>query len=101
QNRSTLFLLTWSVVTFVIFSLSQSQLPGYFLPAIVPLGILMAKAWDDVGSQGSIRSPDWLTAGFASLLGVGLIVAASSQLATFSSAHSHLAGKIYPAVFLM
>ncbi|MGB9485434.1 MAG: glycosyltransferase family 39 protein, partial [Terriglobia bacterium] len=32
QNRSTLFLLTWSVVIFVFFSLSQSKLPGYFLP---------------------------------------------------------------------
>jgi 4-amino-4-deoxy-L-arabinose transferase-like glycosyltransferase len=72
RHRSTLFLLTWSVVTFVFFSISRSQLPGYFLPAIVPLGILMAKAWEDVGSNPSLRSPDWLTAGFASLLGVVL-----------------------------
>jgi 4-amino-4-deoxy-L-arabinose transferase-like glycosyltransferase len=100
-ERNRLFLLTWSVVTFIFFSLSQSQLPGYFLPAIVPLGILMAKAWDDVGLQASIRSPDWLTAGFASLLGLGLIVAASSQLAIFSSAHSHLAKRVDPAVFVM
>jgi 4-amino-4-deoxy-L-arabinose transferase-like glycosyltransferase len=96
---SNLFLLTWSVVTFAFFSLSRSQLPGYFLPAIVPLGILMAKAWDDVASQGSIRAPDWLTAGFATLLGAGLIVAASSWLAIFSSAHSPLAAKLPPAVF--
>jgi 4-amino-4-deoxy-L-arabinose transferase-like glycosyltransferase len=101
RHRSTLFLLTWSVVTFVFFSISRSQLPGYFLPAIVPLGILMAKAWEDVGSNPSLRSPDWLTAGFASLLGVGLIVAASSQLAIFSSAHSHLAKTVHPAVFAM
>jgi 4-amino-4-deoxy-L-arabinose transferase-like glycosyltransferase len=101
QNRSTLFLLTWSVVMFVFFSLSQSQLPGYFLPAIVPLGILMAKTWDDVGSNTSLRSPDWLTAGFATLLGVGLIVAASSQLAIFGSAHSHLAQTLHPAVFAL
>jgi 4-amino-4-deoxy-L-arabinose transferase-like glycosyltransferase len=100
-ERNRLFLLTWSVVTFVFFSLSQSQLPGYFLPAIVPLGILMAKVWDDVASPGSMRSPDWLTAGFATLLGAGLIVAASSQLAIFSSAHSHLAEKVSPAVFAM
>ena len=100
-ERNRLFLLTWSAVTFVFFSLSQSQLPGYFLPAIVPLGILMAKAWDDVASRGLIRSPDWLTAGFASLLGVGLIVAASSQLAMFSSARSPLARKVYPAIFPM
>ncbi len=99
--RPNLFLLTWSLVTFAFFSLSQSQLPGYFLPAIVPLGILMAKAWDDVASPDATRSPDWLTAGFATLLGVGLIVAASSQLALFSSARSHLARKVDPAVFAM
>ena len=101
QNRSTLYLLTWLAVTFAFFSLSRSQLPGYFLPAIVPLGILMGKAWDDVASPGAIRSPDWLTAGFATLLGVGLIVAASSQLAVFSSAHSHLADKLPSTVFAM
>jgi 4-amino-4-deoxy-L-arabinose transferase-like glycosyltransferase len=99
--RPNLFLLTWSLVTFAFFSLSHSQLPGYFLPAIVPLGILMAKAWDDVASPGATRPPDWLTAGFASLLGVGLLVAASSQLAIFSSARSHLAKRVDPAVFSM
>jgi hypothetical protein len=88
-------------VVFVFFSVSQSQLPGYFLPAIVPLGILMAKLWEDVGSHASIRSPDWLTAGFASLLAAGLIVAASSQLTIFASARSHLAKKVHPEVFAM
>jgi 4-amino-4-deoxy-L-arabinose transferase-like glycosyltransferase len=99
--RPYLFLLTWSVVTFAFFSLSRSQLPGYFLPAIVPLGILVAKTWDEVGSNASRRSPDWLTAGFATLLGVGLIVAASSQLAIFNSMRSHLAKMVNPAVFAM
>jgi hypothetical protein len=61
----------------------------------------MAKAWDDVGWPGATKCPDWLTAGFATLLGVGLIVAASSRLAIFSSAHSHLANKLAPAVFVM
>jgi 4-amino-4-deoxy-L-arabinose transferase-like glycosyltransferase len=95
------YLLTWSAVTFAFFSLSRSQLPGYLLPAVVPLGILMAKAWDDVGSSGATKCPDWLTAGFATLLGVGLIVAASSRLAIFSSARSHLANKLPPTVFAM
>jgi len=98
--RPNLFLLTWSAVTFAFFSLSQSQLPGYFLPAIIPLGILMARAWNDVASPGATRPPDCVTAGFASLLVVGLTVAASSQLGIFSSGHSHLAKKVYPAVFV-
>jgi 4-amino-4-deoxy-L-arabinose transferase-like glycosyltransferase len=96
-----LYLLTWSVVTFAFFSLSRSQLPGYFLPAIVPLGILTAKAWDELGSSASLRAPDWLTAGFASLLGLGLIVAACSQLGIFSSAHSHLAQKLPAPAFAL
>jgi 4-amino-4-deoxy-L-arabinose transferase-like glycosyltransferase len=96
-----LYLLAWSAVTFVFFSFSRSQLPGYFLPAIVPLGILMAKAWGDAGEPGATRAPDWLTAGFATLLGVGLVVAACSQLALFSSAHSRLAGKLHPDLFAM
>jgi 4-amino-4-deoxy-L-arabinose transferase-like glycosyltransferase len=98
---SNLYLLAWSAVTFVFFSLSRSQLPGYFLPAIVPLGILMAKLWGDVGESGATRAPDWLTAGFATLLGLGLIVAACSQLAIVSSTHSRLAGKLHPDVFAM
>jgi 4-amino-4-deoxy-L-arabinose transferase-like glycosyltransferase len=96
-----LYLLTWSVATFAFFSLSRSQLPGYFLPGVVPLGILMAKAWDDVGSPRATQCPDWLTAGFATLLGVGLIVAVCSQLAIFSSPHSHLAAKLPATVFAM
>ena len=98
---SNSYLLTWSAVTFAFFSLSRSQLPGYFLPAIVPLGILMAKAWDDVGEPAATRAPDWLTAGFATLLGLGLIVAACSQLAMLNSARSHLASKLHPDVFAM
>jgi len=98
---SNLYLLTWAGVSFAFFSLSRSQLPAYFLPALVPLGILMAKFWDDVGSPGALRPPDWLTAGFASLLGVGLLAAASSQLAIFGSGRSHLARKLDPAVFAM
>ena len=97
----SLFLATWSVVTFAFFSLSRSQLPGYFLPAIVPLGILMAKAWDDITLSGAARPPDWLTAGFATLLGAGLLIVAASRMDVFSSARSHLAKNLDPAVFAM
>ncbi len=100
QNRPTLFLMTWAIVTFLFFSFSQSKLPGYFLPAIVPLGILMAKGWEEVGSRLS-QPPDWLTAGFAFLLGMGLIIAASSQLALFGSEHSQLTKTTHPVFFAM
>jgi 4-amino-4-deoxy-L-arabinose transferase-like glycosyltransferase len=37
-----LFLLLWGVLPVVFFSLSESKLPGYILPAIPPFGILLA-----------------------------------------------------------
>lgn len=37
-----LFLLLWGVLPIVFFSLSESKLPGYILPAIPPFGILLA-----------------------------------------------------------
>ena len=100
ENRPTLYLLTWGLLTFVFFSISGSKLPGYFLPALVPLGILAAKAWGDV-EESTARPPDWLTAGFATLLGMGILVAASSQLALFNSARSRLAKELDPAVFAL
>ncbi len=36
------FLLLWGVLPVVFFSLSESKLPGYILPAIPPFGILLA-----------------------------------------------------------
>ena len=34
------FLILWALIPIVFFSLSQSKLPGYILPAIPPIGIL-------------------------------------------------------------
>lgn len=100
-NRPVLFLLAWAIMVLVFFSVSHSQLPGYFLPAIVPLSILMAKAWEDVGSKASERSPDWLTAGFAALLAVGLLMAVASQPWLLAGTKRALAKRTHPAVFGM
>ena len=78
-GRPILFLLCWAAWVFVFFTLSHSKLPTYFLPAIVPLSILMGLVWQDVGKEAQARPPDWLTAGFALLLGLGVVVAAASQ----------------------
>ncbi len=97
-NRATLFLLSWVALILVFFTISQSKLPGYFLPAIVPLSILMARAWADLDAEGRRRAPDWVTAGFAILLGVGLLVALSSSSWVFSLVHARLAKKLDPSV---
>ncbi len=92
------FLLTWAGVIFVFFSISSSKLPAYFLPAIVPLSILMAKVWAEVGRDQGNRSPDWLTAGFAGLMGVGLITAAAPQVLRFAAVEIAATEKVDPAV---
>jgi 4-amino-4-deoxy-L-arabinose transferase-like glycosyltransferase len=73
-----LFLLCEVATIFVFFSISRSKLPGYFLPAMPAVALLMAWVWQDV--ESSVRPPDWLTGGFATLMLIGLLVAASPQL---------------------
>lgn len=97
-HKSTLFLLVWALVVFAFFTISRSKLPGYFLPAIVPLAILMARAWAEVGSREEGRGPDWLTAGFAALIGVGLLLAAAPQALRLPGVEARLAEKTSPAV---
>ena len=101
QNRAVLFLLSWAGVVFVFFSISQSQLPGYFLPATVPLSILMAQAWGEVESRAATKPPDWLTAGFAALLGVGLLVAVFSHSWVFAFAKARMVKRVHPAIILL
>ncbi len=97
-SRPFLFLLSWAAWVFVFFSLSHSKLPTYFLPAIVPLSILMGRVWQDVGERMESRPPDWLTAGFALLLAIGVLVAAASHSWLYTSLHVSMARKLAPAV---
>jgi len=78
RNRATAFLVSWVAVIVVFFSISKSKLPGYFLPAVLPLSILTARVWNDHEgtSQGS---PRWLRAGFLMLAGFGVLIVASPQ----------------------
>ncbi len=39
---STLFLISWTAFCILFFSISQSKLPGYILPAIPAIGLLLA-----------------------------------------------------------
>jgi 4-amino-4-deoxy-L-arabinose transferase-like glycosyltransferase len=41
-GHHTLFLLTWSLFVVLFFTLSQSKLPGYILPAVPALSLLLA-----------------------------------------------------------
>ncbi|HET7841185.1 MAG TPA: hypothetical protein VFM21_06245, partial [Terriglobia bacterium] len=63
-------------------TISRSKLPGYFLPAIGPLSILIARLWTSSKEREGDRMPDWLTAAFATLVGVGLLLFISPRLTT-------------------
>jgi hypothetical protein len=91
-SRPILFLLSWAAWVFVFFTLSHSKLPTYFLPAVVPLSILVGMIWGDVGKQA--RPPDWLTAGFALLLGLGVLVAATSHSWLFATVQGRLSKRL-------
>jgi 4-amino-4-deoxy-L-arabinose transferase-like glycosyltransferase len=45
KNSPTLFLGCWTIFTLLFFSLSQSKLPGYILPAVPPAVLLLAKCF--------------------------------------------------------
>lgn len=44
QARADLFLLLWLLLPFVFFSLAGAKLPGYILPCLSPLALLMGRA---------------------------------------------------------
>lgn len=93
------FLLAWALVTFVFFSISQSKLPAYFLPAIPALALLLSEIWSrEVNCDSPGRRPDWLTAGFAVLIALGILIAATPAWLEAPSLHRTLARKIHPAV---
>jgi 4-amino-4-deoxy-L-arabinose transferase-like glycosyltransferase len=96
--RPILFLLCWAAWVFVFFTVSHSKLPAYILPALVPLSILMGRAWQDVGKEAQARPPDWLTAGFALVLGLGVLVAAASHSWLYAALQVRLAKKLHPQV---
>jgi 4-amino-4-deoxy-L-arabinose transferase-like glycosyltransferase len=51
-SRKDLFLLLWAALPFLFFSLAGSKLPGYILPCIPPLAILMGRAADRLVNEG-------------------------------------------------
>jgi uncharacterized membrane protein YidH (DUF202 family) len=94
QQAPVLFLLSWAGVIFVFFTISQSKLPGYFLPAMVPLCILMGKVWSGHDLEQEGRTPDWLTGGFATLIALGIIIAALPHFEHFLFPHGQLGKKM-------
>jgi 4-amino-4-deoxy-L-arabinose transferase-like glycosyltransferase len=45
RDSPALFIVCWSLFTLLFFSLSQSKLPGYILPAVLPAALLLARSF--------------------------------------------------------
>jgi 4-amino-4-deoxy-L-arabinose transferase-like glycosyltransferase len=73
SSRTDLFLLAWLGLPLAFFSLAGSKLPGYILPCIPPLAILMGRAADRLVTEGP--TPRRLLSGRVAAL-VGLVLAA-------------------------
>ncbi len=75
DSRAVLFFLAcWALLPLIFFSISRSKLPGYILPAIPPLALLMA---DQVAryDQSDAHAPRWpLLATAAGFLLIGLVI---------------------------
>ena len=72
-SRSDLFLLLWAGLPFLFFSLAGSKLPGYILPCVPPLAILMGRAADRLVNEDA--TPERALWGRLVAL-VGLVLAA-------------------------
>jgi 4-amino-4-deoxy-L-arabinose transferase-like glycosyltransferase len=78
ESRRELFVLLWLVLPLAFFSLAASKLPGYILPCLPPLAILMGRAADRLVHEPA--SPEGsLTRRLVALAGLvtGALVAAA------------------------
>ena len=62
----TLLLLCWSGFCIVFFSISKSKLPGYILPAIPAIGLLLARSCVALSAEGK-KSFRWIRFAFSFL----------------------------------
>jgi len=87
-KESTGFLLCWAGFCVMFFSISHSKLPGYILPAIPAIGLLMAHACVAMRErrQASFRVAHFVAA--ASFLVISLVLEMLASHRNFGSANS-------------
>jgi len=67
-SRTDLYVLLWLALPFVFFSAAAAKLPGYILPCLPPLALLIGRAAGDLtqgGARGSRHAVALLTAALA------------------------------------
>jgi 4-amino-4-deoxy-L-arabinose transferase-like glycosyltransferase len=79
REQAELFVLLWLLLPLLFFSAAASKLPGYILPCLPPLALLMGRAAASLGEDEPRLRP-WLRAGAALTLLIGVAVAAGPFL---------------------
>lgn len=69
------FIACWAIVPVLFFSVSRSKLPGYVLPAIPPLALLLARSLSKGRAQRDTQGRWQLAASGAGLLVLGALAA--------------------------
>jgi len=95
EDSWALFLLIWMLVPVLFFSVSQSKLPGYILPAVPAGALLVAEYLESCRSEGRSGRGGRFALPFAAAHGVfcGLLVFAAFSAASITTLHHLVAGK--------
>src|SRR3989344_3315850 len=88
QDKESLFLLLWAGLVFAFFSLSDSKLTSYILPAMPPLALLLARHLAQAWGQPALPA---VRTGIWTLVVLGLVVAALVFLQDNTQDHPRLA----------
>jgi len=78
RDTPAVFFACWAIVPILFFSFSQSKLPGYVLPSLPPLALLVA-AFLAAGAEAGSWSARWLLAGVG-ITWVALALASAAWL---------------------
>ena len=97
--RSDSFLLLWIVVPLVFFSLAGSKLPGYILPVLPPVALLIGRAWTPA-KQAEEEEPPWLGPSMALHLLLSIALGAAVMYAFAHRVPDVVAGGRFPAGLL-
>lgn len=75
-TRADRLLIIWSILVVLIYSMLQSKLPGYILPAIIPLGALTARVFSSSFDRSTGRAAGIVLRGtiILALLSLGIAI---------------------------
>jgi len=94
----TSLLLWWSVFCMVFFSISRSKLPGYVLPAVPAIGLLLARSVQNLGRP---HSRSFRACALAGSFLFAIAALAFFEIGKITAPHSHLHGKAGTAYGLL